>query len=178
MKGTFSQFMRSVRYKVTITGVLLLLMVSLMACGHTMTLMPTPEFLRDKRVDFFAHNSNLEKNNKVTIYVHGANSSFYRAAAQGAQYRYFTGKQAVVLLFAWPSAENILLYETGMKHNKQSVPDFNRLLRMMATYSNAKRIHIIGYSAGGRLSGDALGRLGREYELENPELIKKKFRFG
>jgi esterase/lipase superfamily enzyme len=262
---------------------LLLVAVLLLAgCASTVTLMPTPEALRDEHFDVFAHNPSLEKSNKIsifyatnrlpseddsgliytkrfdhalrfgeailqigsddttwhelyaqsttgerkdtfdislikteeighleepespeqltgnlaefmaklndailksplqtlTIYVHGANSSFYRASAQGAQYRYFTGSQAVVLLFAWPSAENILKYATDVKNTKQTAPDFIRLLKLMAAYSDAKRINIIAYSAGGRLSGDALGRMGREYEKADAGLLREKFRFG
>lgn len=282
MKNTPTEFISSIRTRATLSGLLLLFGVLLTACSHKVTLMPTPEGLRDGHFDVFANNPNIEKDNKVTIfyatnrlpansadglryskkfdhtlrfgeatlqmgsddltwdelyvmsttgerkhaieialtkteemgrleelespemlpehlsefmktlnaaisasplktltiYVHGANSSFYRAAAQGAQYRHFTGEQAVVLLFAWPSAENILNYNIDVKNTKLSVPDFIRLLRLMAKYSSAERINIIGYSAGGRLSGNALGRLGREYELENRELMKKKFRFG
>jgi esterase/lipase superfamily enzyme len=282
MKASPTQFIAATQTRAAFAGLMLLFGVLLTACGHTVTLMPTPEGLRDERFDVFSQNPNIEKDNTVTlfyatnrlpeknasglryskkfdhtlrfgeatlqlgseevtweqlheqsttgerrdtfeislirteetgrlaesespemlpehlaefmatlndaisasrfktltIYVHGANSSFYRAAAQGAQYRYFTGEQAVVLLFAWPSAENILYYDTDVKNTKQTVPDFNRLLRLMATYSSAERINIIGYSAGGRLSGTALGRLGREYQLENAELIKEKLRFG
>ena len=112
----------------------------------------------------------------LTIYVHGANSSFYRATAQGAQYRYFTGSKAVLLVFSWPSAENILKYTTDVKHTQQTAPDFVHLVKLMAKYSRAERIHILAYSAGGRLSGDALGRLGKEYEKANAELIREKFR--
>ncbi|MGD8953412.1 MAG: alpha/beta hydrolase, partial [Desulfobacterales bacterium] len=42
----------------------------------------------------------------IMVYVHGANSNIYRAAAQAAQYRHFTGRNSMVLAFLWPSAEN------------------------------------------------------------------------
>jgi esterase/lipase superfamily enzyme len=42
----------------------------------------------------------------LMVYVHGANSSIFRATAQAAQYRHFTGRNSVVLAFAWPSAES------------------------------------------------------------------------
>ena len=35
----------------------------------------------------------------LTIYVHGANSNFYRATAQGAQYHHYTGQNSIVLTF-------------------------------------------------------------------------------
>jgi esterase/lipase superfamily enzyme len=279
MKTYFTQVITSFRFGVIF---MLLAIILLSGCQDSVMLMPTPQGLRDKRFDVFAHNPNIEKNNKIsvfyatnrlswegdsgkvytksfdhslrfgeavlqigpddlawdelyaesrtstrkdkfeialietkemgliseegspeeisqalknfflglnqaisesplktlTIYVHGANSSFYRATAQGAQYRYFTGSKAVLLVFSWPSAENILKYTTDVKHTQQTAPDFIRLVKLMAKYSRAERIHILAYSAGGRLSGDALGRLGKEYEKANAELIRKKFRFG
>ncbi len=114
----------------------------------------------------------------LTIYAHGANTSFYRATAQGAQYRYFTGSQAVVLVFSWPSAENILKYTRDVKHVKKTMPDFVRLIRLMAAHSNAKRINIIAYSAGGRLTGGALGEIGEDYAKVAVKEARKELRFG
>ena len=51
---------------------------------------------------------------EITLYVHGANNNFYRSAAQAAQYRHFAGRQSVVLMFSWPSAENIIRYGTDV----------------------------------------------------------------
>jgi len=282
MRNPLMQFIPSFRTGPTSSRLLLFSLLLLTGCQHAVTLMPTPEVLRDERFDIFTHNPNLEKTNKVnvfyatnrlpsdkpsepgyaksfdhtlrfgevtlqigsdeqnweqlyaesttaerkdtfeisliqhreigslkesdaperlpedlkdfiaelneaidqsplktlTIYVHGANSSFYRATSQGAQYRYFTGQQAVVLVFAWPSAENILKYTTDVKNTKQTVPDFIRLLEIMAKYSNAKRINIIAYSAGGRLTGDALGQIGAHRENKNVERARKALRFG
>jgi len=63
----------------------------------------------------------------ILIYVHGANSGFYRATAQGAQLYHFTGHNSVVLTFSWPSAENLLKYKTDVLHAKQTVPAFAKL---------------------------------------------------
>ena len=53
---------------------------------------------------------------EVTAYVHGANNNFYRSAAHAAQYRHFTGRQSIVLMFSWPSLANIKRYATDI-HN-------------------------------------------------------------
>ncbi|OEU51501.1 MAG: hypothetical protein BA861_10480 [Desulfobacterales bacterium S3730MH5] len=269
-------------YRTAFNSLFLMFVLFLMGCGHGVTLMPTPEVLRDEKFDIFAHNPNLEKSNKIsvfyatnripaqgpsgpdytksfdhalrfgeatlqigsdevtweeihaesttaerkdefeislirtmevgrlnnsesleqipedtqnfldklnnaiaespfktlTIYVHGANSSFYRAAAQGGQYHYFTGSRAIVLVFSWPSAENILKYTTDVKNTKETAPDFIRLLKLLEKHCNAKRINIIAYSAGGRLTGDALGRMGREYMDTGAEPVREPYRFG
>ena len=46
----------------------------------------------------------------LLVYVHGANTTVERAAGQAAQLHHFAGRDAVVVLFAWPTAENFLRY--------------------------------------------------------------------
>ena len=65
-----------------------------------------------------------------------------------------------------------------MKHVKKTVPDFVRLIRLMAAHSNAKRINIIAYSAGGRLTGGALGEIGEDYAKVAVKEARKELRFG
>jgi len=47
-------------------------------------------------------------NSELLIYLHGSNNTVPRAAAQAAQFRHFTGRRMVVLVFMWPSAGSIL----------------------------------------------------------------------
>ena len=96
---------------------------------------------------------------ELTIYVHGANSNFYRAAAQAAQFRHFSGNQMIVLMYAWPSAENILRYGSDINNIMETAPSFARFLRFLAKYSSAKSINILAYSAGATLTTQALSLL-------------------
>ena len=140
-----------------------------------------PNQLPDNLKPFFSKlNEAIAKSihQDITVYAHGANSNFYRATAQAAQYQYFTGNQSVVLTFAWPSAENILKYQIDAKHTHQTMLDFSRLLEMLAKYSSAKHINIIAYSAGGRLTGAALGELGVSYANKSIEQARAELRFG
>jgi esterase/lipase superfamily enzyme len=40
----------------------------------------------------------------ILVYVHGANTTVERAAGQAAQLKHFAGREAVVVLFAWPTS--------------------------------------------------------------------------
>lgn len=102
----------------------------------------------------------------IMIYVHGANSTIYRAAAQAAQYRHFTGRNSVVLVFLWPSAENLLGYGTDVRHAKRSAPAFKRLITLLAEYTNAENINILAYSAGAQIASPGLAILGRKTKGE------------
>ena len=79
----------------------------------------------------------------ILVYVHGANSNFYRASAQGTQYFHFTGHNSLVLTFSWPSAENILKYKVDVRHAKKTVPAFARLGRPDASELNEKEKQVL-----------------------------------
>ena len=110
----------------------------------------------------------------IMVYVHGANSSIYRAAAQAAQYRHFTGRNSVVLAFLWPSAENLLDYGTDVRHAKKSAPAFMHLIILLNEYTTAKNINILAYSAGSQIVSPGLAILGREKKGES----RRKLRLG
>ena len=92
----------------------------------------------------------------LTVFVHGAFNSFYYAAAEAAQYRFFSGKQAVVLLYAWPAVGNHIAYGRNAKRAEQSEPAFSRMIELLGRHSKAERINILAYSIGGRLVGGAM----------------------
>jgi esterase/lipase superfamily enzyme len=98
----------------------------------------------------------------IMVYVHGANSSIYRATAQAAQYRHFTGRNSLVLAFLWPSAENLLAYGTDVRHARRSGPAFKRLLTLLAAHTRAENINVLAYSAGAQIASPGLAGLGRE----------------
>ncbi|MCP4691967.1 MAG: alpha/beta hydrolase, partial [Desulfobacterales bacterium] len=98
----------------------------------------------------------------LTVYVHGANSTIYRASAQAAQYRHFTGRNSAVLVFLWPSAENLLKYRMDVRHAKKSTPAFAGLIALLSKHTRAKKINILAYSAGAQIVSPGLAHLGRE----------------
>lgn len=119
---------------------------------------------------------NIDKD--ILLYVHGANSSYYRATAQGAQFYHFTGHNSVVITFSWPSAENILKYKVDVMHAKQTVPAFARLIELLATHTKAKHINILAYSAGAQVTAPGLVYLREAYPDMTTDELKKKFRIG
>ena len=106
-------------------------------------------------------NDALEKSvdKDLTIYVHGANTSVERAAGQAAQYRHFTGRNSVVLFFAWPSAENFMRYATDVANARRSEPQFARLLELLSKHTQAKSLNVLAYSAGAMVASPGLARL-------------------
>ncbi len=92
----------------------------------------------------------------IIIYVHGANTTLERAAGQAAQLQHFTGRDAVVVLFAWPTAENFLLYRRDLVTAEQSAPELARLIALLAENTTADKIDVFTYSAGGAVGSGGL----------------------
>jgi len=114
----------------------------------------------------------------ILVYVHGANSGFYRASAQGAQFYHFTGHNSLVLTFSWPSAESLLKYKVDVAHAKQTVPAFARLIELLGNHTKAKKINILAYSAGAQVTAPGLTYLVDKYPDLTKEELKKKLRIG
>jgi hypothetical protein len=97
----------------------------------------------------------------IIIYVHGANSTVERAAGQAAQLRHFTGQNSVVLLFAWPTAENFLVYPRDIQTAFGAAPQLARLVGLLSLHTRVRHVDVLSYSAGGTVASDGLALAGR-----------------
>jgi esterase/lipase superfamily enzyme len=109
-------------------------------------------------------NQALEKSRDkdIIIYVHGANTTVERAAGQAAQLHHFTGRNSIVVLFAWPTAENFLRYSRDMVTAFGAAPHLAKLIELLDANTNAEKIDVLTYSAGGTVGSDALAIVGRD----------------
>jgi esterase/lipase superfamily enzyme len=98
----------------------------------------------------------------LLVYVHGANSTVERAAGQAAQLHHFAGREAVVVLFAWPTAENFLRYPRDIETAFGAAPKLAAFLGLLAGHTSARSIEVFTYSAGATIGSDALALLAAE----------------
>lgn len=117
-------------------------------------------------------------NREVTVYVHGANTSFYRAAALAAQYRHFSGRISPVIMYAWPSAESLIQYRKDVVNAEASVPAFVRFIKLLSEYTEFEKINILAYSAGAQLVTKSLAVLGSDGTDTDRERYRKSLRLG
>jgi esterase/lipase superfamily enzyme len=97
-------------------------------------------------------------NRDILVYVHGANTNFERAAAQAAQFQHFLGRDAVVMMFAWPSAGSLLRYRRDVATAGRTVPTFARLLEVLPAHTQAAHVNVLAYSAGAMITSPGLAR--------------------
>jgi esterase/lipase superfamily enzyme len=110
---------------------------------------------------FFAHVDALlgrGGNRDILIYVHGANTNFERAAAQAAQFQHFLGRDAVVMVFAWPSAGSLLRYRRDVETARRTESTFARLLEQLSAHTQAAHVNVLAYSAGAMIASPGLAR--------------------
>ncbi len=112
---------------------------------------------------FFAYVDALLKRSpdrELLIYVHGANTDFDRAAAQAAQFQHFMGRDAVVMVFAWPSAGTLFRYGRDVVTARRSEATFARLLELLSRHTQAEYLNVLAYSAGAMIASPGLARAG------------------
>jgi esterase/lipase superfamily enzyme len=95
----------------------------------------------------------------VLVYIHGANTTVERAAGQASQLRHFTGRNAVVIVFVWPTAENFLRYGRDVTSAYASAPRLADLIRLLSESTSAQSIDVMTYSAGGTVGSTGLAHL-------------------
>lgn len=117
-------------------------------------------------------------NSELLIYVHGSNNTVPRAAAQAAQFRHFTGRRMVVLVFMWPSAGSILRYLTDVNNAASTVEPFARMVELLAENTTATKIDVLAYSAGAQVLSPALAHLGTPRPGESRAQLQQRLRLG
>jgi hypothetical protein len=115
----------------------------------------------------------------LLIYVHGAKVNFYNANAFAAQLDHFMGRDMTSLAFSWPTRQNLLAYGSGadVERAYRAAPALTSLLELLARESIARRIHIVCWSAGGRVVNEALALLHARHASDGQDL-RDRFRIG
>ncbi len=101
----------------------------------------------------------------LLIYMPGANTTFERAAAQAAQFQHFMGRDAVVMVFAWPSAGTLLRYRRDVATARRSVPAFALLLEQLSKHTHAAHVDVLAYSAGAMIVSPGLALVAADADV-------------
>jgi len=120
-------------------------------------------------------NNSIEsaRDRDLMIYVHGAKVNFYNANAFAAQLDHFMGRDMTSMAFSWPTRQNILAYGSGsdVRRAYRAAPSLATLLELLARDSVARKIHVVCWSAGGRVVTEALRQL-HERHSDAPEALR------
>lgn len=143
---------------------------------------PPPTLTTDTQVYFDAINKQLAESEKkeIIIYVHGTKVDFLNAVTLAAEIQHFTARQFVAFAYDWPSHQNIFEYVIGVDKNRAINASYQlkNTLQLLAEHTDAKKINIVCYSAGGRVTSRALHQLRQDHAGMDATALKAHFRIG
>jgi esterase/lipase superfamily enzyme len=110
----------------------------------------------------------------VYIYVHGVDNSFEDVVCRAAVIWHLTGRQGVVLAYAWPAGRGGALgYFYDRESGEYTVLHLKRLMTQLARCPEVERIHLIAHSRGCDVSTTALRELNIECRARNQDTQKE-----
>lgn len=117
---------------------------------------------------------------EIMVYVHGTKTGFEPAIAMAGEIDHFAGKDFVGVAFAWPAHENIVSYLIGVdvrraRHSSEALRD---LIKLLALETDATRINLLSWSAGGRVTSKALDELRRNHPSLDRHQLRQRYRLG
>ena len=114
----------------------------------------------------------------VFIYLHGYKVVFENPLLVASELWHFLGYEGVFIAFAWPSTPSTLAYFSDLETAALSAGNLRILIQYLAEKTDARRIHIIGYSAGTRVVAQALDQLALMHAGPERKESAKALRIG
>ena len=120
----------------------------------------------------------ISKRKDVFIYLHGYKVVFENPLLVASELWHFLGYEGVFIAFAWPSTPKTTAYFSDLETAALSAGNLRILIQFLAEKTDARRIHIIGYSAGTRVVAQALNQLALMHAGPNCNDLEEDLRIG
>ncbi|MHC4551823.1 MAG: alpha/beta hydrolase [Planctomycetota bacterium] len=114
----------------------------------------------------------------INIYLHGAVTDFFHALSTSAGFYHYLSREGAMIAYSWRTIPGVWNYPGDVRRAREAVPHLAELLKFLAEHTDAKRINMISYSAGGALMAEAMIQIRNEYPELNEQQLQEKFRIG
>lgn len=115
---------------------------------------------------------------RVTIFVHGYNTTFIDNTLLAAEIHHYLGRQGAMISFEWPSESRIFGYIADKGNAEYSTRHFRAMISNIAKECDADSVTIVAHSAGSPIVVNAL----REIRLLEHDLsadqVRNKYRLN
>lgn len=114
----------------------------------------------------------------IYIFVPGFKVDFTYPVLVAAELWHYLGYPGAFIAYSWPSRQRLRDYLTDVETTAFTAQHFRMLLVYLAMHTDARRIHILCFSAGARIVSQALHELrlmGYGFPVEQ---LKKKLKIG
>lgn len=116
----------------------------------------------------------LSGNRDVFIYVHGYNVDFEYPTLVAKELQHYLGYQGAFISYNWPATPNRFAYLRDLETASATRRNLRELVEFLSDETDARRIHLIGYSAGSRL----VFEVAYQIALQNQERSSPRARLG
>jgi esterase/lipase superfamily enzyme len=126
---------------------------------------PADAALEEAAADFAAridHQLALSGSEDAVIFVHGYNVGFEYPLLVSKELQHYLGYRGAFITFAWPATPSRLAYFRDLETTDATVRTLRMFAQFLTERTRARRIHLIGYSAGSRIAFGAAYRLALE----------------
>jgi len=114
----------------------------------------------------------------VYVYVHGYRVVFENPLLVASELWHFLGYEGAMIAFSWPSTPSRWAYFADVETAAWSAQGLRRLLELLAERTDARRVHVLAYSAGTRVVTNALDQLALMNHDRTREEIRTRYRLG
>jgi esterase/lipase superfamily enzyme len=112
------------------------------------------------------------------VFVHGYKVRYENPVLVATELWHFLGYEGVFLAYSWPSTPSLWAYFADLETGELSARNLRKLLVYLAAETQARRIHVLGYSAGTRLVALTLHQLALRNAERGREWIQERLRLG
>ncbi|WP_167358233.1 alpha/beta hydrolase [Bradyrhizobium stylosanthis] len=92
----------------------------------------------------------------IMLFIHGYNVSFTDAIFKAAQIAFDANFAGTVVVFSWPSAANLFMYDKDWQTAEAASPRLAELLQLVSSEIGKKNIYVVAHSMGNEILVNAL----------------------
>jgi len=113
----------------------------------------------------------------LTVYVHGATATFESPLTQIAGIGYYFG-DSVGVAYCWPVGSSAFGYFRSGDRARGATRGFREMMRFLAEHTDAEKINVVSYSAGGQIVTRGLSALRQMHGDIDREALPAKTKIG
>ena len=115
---------------------------------------------------------------EIFVYVPGYNTSFATAIYRTAEFCQVAGRDGIFIAYSWPAQSNPFNYVGDSVTARVSARNLRQFLIYLGEETNARRIHVLSYSAGAPIVTEALLQLRLIHAGSSQQQIRDSLRLG
>jgi esterase/lipase superfamily enzyme len=115
---------------------------------------------------------------EVVIYIPGYRTTFDQTLVLTGGFVHYLGHVSSAVIFSWPTGTHFWDYLVDCPRARAFAPDIARLIELVASQTDARRINLMAFSCGSPLLAEALVELRKRYPEDDAAGLQRRFRIA